>query len=112
MRLAGAAAAALLSAACAGPATSVRPGDAGAPTVWRVRTQADTVTLSGTMTGWRLVPLQRHDGRFELRLRVPAGRHEYRLEARQGSSIRPIFPEDVERAPDGFGGENAVLRVP
>ncbi len=112
VRLACAAAAALLAAACAAPATSVRPGDGGAPTVWRVRTRADTVTLSGTMTGWRPVPLERHDGQFELRLRVPPGRHEYRLDAREGSSTRQILPDDVERAPDGFGGENAVLRVP
>ncbi len=110
----GAALAAALAAAvaCAAPAVVVRPGSGSAATEFRVRADAPSVVLTGTMTGWRPVPLVRRDGAFELALRLPPGRYEYRLEVREDGAIHPVWPEGVERADDGFGGENAVLRIP
>lgn len=105
-----AAAAALLALACA-PRVSVVPGGQSAPTVFRVRSEARGVVLSGTMTGWRPQPLDQRDGAFELRLELAPGRYEYRLEALDSAGIHVLFAEGSERAEDGFGGENAVLRI-
>jgi hypothetical protein len=102
---------ALALAACApGAAAVVRPGAEGT-TTFEWTGPADAVFLQGTMTGWARVPLRRRDGRFALSLAVPAGRHEYRLEVQVGAALTPVFPPRAERADDGFGGENAVLRV-
>jgi len=73
--------------------------------------EADEVFVAGTMTGWRPVPLARRGGRFETTLSVAPGRHEYRLELRKAGEVRIVLPDGVERADDGYGGENAVLRV-
>ncbi len=111
-RSALAAALALTAAACAGPAAGVRPA-AGGAVVLRVPADGATlVTLAGTMNGWQPEPLFRVGGAFEIALRLPPGRYEYRLEA-QGNPDGPrtVFPEGCERVPDGFGGENAVLRI-
>lgn len=104
------AAAAALALACAAPIT-VRPGDRTHPTVFRVRCDARAVVLSGTMTGWRPSPLERHGKDFELALELPPGRHEYRLEILDDSGRHVVFSEGSERTADGFGGENAVVRV-
>jgi len=72
---------------------------------------ADAVFLSGTMTGWAPVALRREGGRFSVALAVPPGRHEYRLEVVVGNERTVVLPKAAERADDGFGGENAVLRV-
>jgi Glycogen recognition site of AMP-activated protein kinase len=104
------AAAALLSAGCVAPIT-VRPGGAERPTLFRVRASARAVTLSGTMTGWRPRPLERRGKDFELALDVSPGRYEYRLEILDDSGAHVVFSEGAERTADGFGGENAVLRV-
>ncbi len=105
-----AAMAALLGVACT-PRASVVPGGRSAPTVFRVRAKAREVVLSGTMTGWRPRPLERADGGFELRLELAPGRYEYRLEALDSRGIHVVFSEGAERTDDGFGGENAVLRI-
>jgi hypothetical protein len=101
----------LLPAACA-PRVTVRPGDGTGATVFSVRSSAESVTLAGSMTGWRRRPLVRLGDRFELDLTLPPGRYEYRLEETSGGGAsQVIFPEGAERTPDGFGGENALLRV-
>lgn len=102
---------ALLALACA-PAVTVRPGSRAGPTVFRVEASAGEVVLSGTMTGWRRQPLERRQGAFELRLELAPGRYEYRLEVRDKRGIHLVHPPGVERVDDGFGGENAVLRIP
>jgi hypothetical protein len=96
--------------ACA-PRVLVLPGERGAPTSFRVRAAAARVELSGTMTAWRRVPLERHGRVFELRLDLPPGRYEYRLEVVDSTGIRVVFPDGGERTSDGFGAENAVVRV-
>lgn len=74
--------------------------------------EADAVWLVGSMTAWKRVPLSREGGgRFATSLPVAEGRHEYRLEAEQGGVLRVVLPEGVERVDDGYGGENALLRV-
>jgi hypothetical protein len=105
-----AAAAALLALACA-PRVRVLAGGGGAPTSFRVRAEATRVELSGTMTAWRPVPLERRGGLFELWLDLPPGRYEYRLEIVDARETRAVFPDGGERTSDGFGGENAVVRV-
>lgn len=95
--------------ACAAPIV-VRPGDRTHPTVFRVRSDARSVVLSGTMTGWRPRPLERRGDAFELTLALPPGRHEYRLEILDDQGAHVVFSEG-ERTADGFGGENAVVRV-
>ena len=101
----------LLPAACA-PRVTVRTGDGAGTTVFSVRSSAGAVTLTGSMTGWQPRPLVRRGDRFELDLALPPGRYEYRLEETSGGGAsNVIFPEGVERTPDGFGGENALLRV-
>ncbi len=106
-----AAMAGLLALACA-PAVTVRPGNRETPTVLRVRTDAREVVLLGTMTGWRPQPLERRGDAFELSLELPPGRYEYRIEVLDSTGVHQVSPEGAERAADGFGGENAVLRVP
>ncbi len=105
-----AAAATLLGLACA-PRVAVVPGGRSAPTVFRVRAKAQGVVLTGTMTGWRARPLERADGAFEISLELAPGRYEYRLEALDSHGIHVFFSEGAERTDDGFGGENAVLRI-
>ncbi len=100
----------LLAMGCA-PSVIVRPGTGQAPTVFRVRTDAQGVELSGTMTGWNPTPLPRRDGAFELALELAPGRYEYSLKVLDSGGIHDVFPDGAERTADGFGGENAVLRV-
>jgi hypothetical protein len=102
---------ALALASCAPRAAAiVRPAREGA-VVFEWTGPADAVFVAGTMTGWQRVPLARKGGRFSSALAVPAGRHEYRLEVRVGGALTVILPEGAERVEDGYGGENAVLRV-
>jgi hypothetical protein len=63
------------------------------------------------MTGWRPRQLERRGGDFEIAIELPPGRHEYRLEILDDSGAHVVFSEGAERTADGFGGENAVLRV-
>ncbi len=102
------AAAALL--ACA-PRATVRPGAAGTATEFEYRERAEEVWLTGDMTGWKRVPLARDDGAFRLSLDLAPGRYEYRLEVRDDGGIHPVYPKGAERVDDGFGGENAIVRV-
>ncbi|WP_041453972.1 glycogen-binding domain-containing protein [Anaeromyxobacter dehalogenans] len=108
---------AAFAGACAPRATVRAPGQAStqgapAPTVFAFRGPADAVALRGTMTGWDAVPLEREGDRFVLAISLASGRYEYRFEVRRGAELRIVLPEDAERVDDGFGGENAVLRVP
>jgi hypothetical protein len=74
--------------------------------------EADLVWLVGSMTAWERVPLAREGGgRFATSLHVAEGRHEYRIEVELGGVLRVVLPEGVERVDDGYGGENALLRV-
>jgi len=100
----------LLGSGCT-PGATVRPGGGGASTTFRYRGPADEVWLSGTMSDWRPLPLERGGQGWALALSLPPGRYEYRLEVRQGKITRVELPPGTERADDGFGGENAVLRV-
>jgi hypothetical protein len=95
--------------ACATAGARATVADGEATFTWTG--EADAVYLAGTPTSWRRVPLPREDGRFTLRLRVPPGRHEYRLEVESGGVVRAVLPPGSERVEDGFGGENAILRV-
>lgn len=97
-------------AACASGRVDVRPVREGV--VFRYRGSADAVTMSGSMTRWSPVPLVRDGNGFALWLPLSPGRYEYRLEIRNGSAITTLVPEGVEHVDDGFGGENAVVRVP
>lgn len=100
---------ALALAACA-PRATVRPvGEGRVVFAWDGAGEAAWVR--GTMTGWGRVPLVRSGGRLEVTLQVPAGRHEYRLEVAETTGVRVVLPPGAEVADDGFGGENAVLRV-
>lgn len=103
--------AAAIFLACA-PVVAIRPGGAAAPTLWRIRAKASQgVLLVGSMTQWRPRALERRGETFELNLDLPPGRYEYRLEVRDDTGARQVFPEGAERADDGFGGENLVLRI-
>jgi hypothetical protein len=103
--------AALALASCAPRATAVvRPARDGTVS-FEWNGPADEVFLTGTMTGWRRVPLARRGGRFSTTLAVPPGRHEYRLEVHVGGTLTVVLPRGAERAEDGYGGENAVLRA-
>ncbi|MGC4000642.1 MAG: glycogen-binding domain-containing protein [Anaeromyxobacter sp.] len=104
---------ALALAGCAGaPSAHIRPTSSpSGPTEFRYEGAAETVTLRGTMTGWRPVSLDRNGSGFTLALPLAPGRYEYRLEVRRGTAVEVWFPDQAERVEDGFGGENAVLRV-
>lgn len=99
----------LALAACA-PRAIVRQ-ESGGTVSFAWTGEGQEVLLSGTMTSWERVPLERRGSRFEKALFVPAGRHEYRLEVRAGGVTRVVLPEGTERVDDGYGGENAVLRA-
>lgn len=104
--------AALGLGACATPRASVRcatPERGG--TEFEYRGEAFTVSVTGTMTDWRAAPLQRSGERWTVRLPIRPGRYEYRLEVMQRTGMQVVLPEGVERVDDGFGGQNAVLRV-
>jgi hypothetical protein len=101
-------AAALL--ACA-PRATVRRGEPG-QFLFLYDGPADAVSLRGSMTGWREVPLAPSGGAFVLTLAVPPGRHELRLEVRRHGASWVVLPSGTERVSDGFGGENAILRAP
>ncbi|ACL67202.1 conserved hypothetical protein [Anaeromyxobacter dehalogenans 2CP-1] len=117
-RLAALALAALAGAGACAPRATVRaPARAStqgerAPTVFTFRGPAEAVALRGTMTGWDALPLEREGDRFVLAISLASGRYEYRFEVRRGGELRIVLPADAERVDDGFGGENAVLRVP
>jgi len=101
--------AALALSACA-PRATVRPaGDGRVVFAWSGK--AEAAWVSGTMTGWSRVPLSRAGGRLEVALEVPPGRHEYRLEVLETTGVRIVLPDGAEQVDDGFGGENAVLRL-
>lgn len=76
------------------------------------RPGATSVAVIGSFNDWspergRLEPVG-EDGWFEGTLAVPEGRHHYQLLV----DGQPERPEGAEAyAPDGFGGENAVLIV-
>jgi hypothetical protein len=101
--------AAVALSACA-PRATVRPSGDGL-VVFAWEGEGEAAWVCGTMTGWNRVPLVRSGGRFEVSLQVPPGRHEYRLEVLDKTGFRIVLPPGVEQADDGFGGENAVLRV-
>lgn len=101
--------AALALWACA-PRATVRPaGEGQMRFAWDGK--AEAAWVSGTMTGWSRVPLLPSGGRLEATLAVPPGRHEYRLEVMETTGLRVVLPAGAEVVEDGFGGENAVLRV-
>ena len=107
-----AAVAAALALACGGPRAELRrSGDEGV--LVRVRAAgARGAALLGSMNGWRPEPMERRGDAFELAMRLPPGRYEYRIEVTDAAGSREIWPDGAERVADGFGGENGVLRVP
>jgi hypothetical protein len=106
-RSAAALAAAVL--ACA-PRVSVRPEHDGVVLAYDGPAEAAWVT--GAMTEWRPVPMVRKGRTWEAKLAVEPGRWEYRLEVLRGGNLRIVLPDRSEHVEDGFGGENAVLRIP
>jgi 1,4-alpha-glucan branching enzyme len=100
----------LLALGCA-PRAAVRPAGTAAGTVFRYRGEAEEVWVSGDFSGWEKVPLRRHGEEWTAEQPLAPGRYEYRMEVRDGTGVHVVFAEGVERADDGFGGENAVLRV-
>jgi len=108
--LAGLLALSLALPACA-PRAAVVPGGAARPTTFRYAGPGDGVALVGDMTGWSPVELAPAAGGWALSLPLPPGRYEYRLEVRRGERRLPALPAGAERVEDGYGGENAVLRV-
>ncbi|WP_248360336.1 glycogen-binding domain-containing protein [Anaeromyxobacter oryzae] len=106
---------AALLAVSLGCATAPRAPAAAADAegaVLRYDGAADAVYVCGTMTGWEPVPLERDARGFGLTLPLPPGRYEYRLEVHRGGEVQVVVPEGAERTDDGFGGENAIVRVP
>ncbi|HET6922815.1 MAG TPA: hypothetical protein VFI16_06675 [Anaeromyxobacteraceae bacterium] len=101
--------AALALSSCA-PRATVRPAGNG-QVVFAWNGEAEAAWVSGTMTGWKRIPLLRGGGHLEVTLAVHPGRHEYRLEVLEKTGIRIVLPPGVEQVEDGFGGENAVLRM-
>jgi hypothetical protein len=97
-------------ASCA-PSATVRPTVSDGEATFAWEGDADAVFLVGTPTGWTRVPLAREGRRFTVRVPVAPGRHEYRLEIEAGGAVRTFLPDGAERVEDGFGGENAILRV-
>jgi hypothetical protein len=73
---------------------------------------AEAVWVRGTMTEWRTVPMVRKGRTWEAKLPVQPGRWEYRLEVLRSGNLLIVLPERAEHVDDGFGGENAVLRMP
>ena len=73
---------------------------------------AQRVTLAGDFNGWSTdaTPLvdQRRDGRFVATVPLPRGDHRYMFVVDGQWQTDPTA--DLRR-PDGFGGENAVLRL-
>lgn len=101
--------AALALLACA-PRATVRPeGEGQVRFTWDGK--AEAAWICGTMTGWSRVPLLRTSGGLEATVDVPPGRHEYRLEVMETTGLRVVLPAGAEVVEDGFGGQNAVLRV-
>lgn len=93
------------------PRAAVVPGGAARPTTFHYAGPGDGVALLGDMTGWSPVELAPAEGGWALSLPLPPGRYEYRLEVRRGDRRLPALPAGTERVEDGYGGENAVLRV-
>jgi hypothetical protein len=104
-------AAALLALASCAPSATVRPTVEDGAVTFAWEGEADAVWVVGTPTSWQRVPLARRGRTFSVRLRIAPGRYEYRLEVEAGGTVRTVLPEGAERTDDGFGGENAVLRV-
>jgi hypothetical protein len=73
---------------------------------------AHKVAVAGDFNGWdpQAAPLvdQEGDGRFIGELRLPPGAHEYMFVV-DGQWVTD--PAASERRPDGFGRDNAVLRL-
>ncbi len=84
----------------------------GGATVLRYDGAADAVYLRGTMTDWEPLPLRRAASGFALAVTLSPGRYEYHLEIHRAGMIEIVVPVGAERTADGFGGENAILRVP
>ncbi len=103
--------AALLALASCAPAATVRPTVEDGQVTFAWTGDADAVWVVGTPTSWQRVRLRREGRTFSVRLPIAPGRHEYRLEVEAGGAVRTVLPEGAERVEDGFGGENAVLRV-
>ncbi len=97
-------------AGCA-PSATVRPTVSDGEATFAWEGDADAVFRVGTLTAWKRVPLSRDGRRFAIRVPVAPGRYEYRLEVEAGGAVRTVLPEGAERMEDGFGGENAILRV-
>lgn len=111
------------------PALALERGDAGplpasvtaepAPTGgWLVtfslasKVDAATVAVAGSFNGWdaaRDVMRRDADGRWRGRVRVPDGVHAYKFVVDRARWIPD--PENQDRAPDGFTGENTLLRL-
>lgn len=96
--------------ACA-PRAVVVPGGPERATTFRYAGPGDAVALVGDMTGWSPLALAPSEGGWALSLPLPPGRYEYRLEVRRGERRLPALPAGTERVEDGYGGENAVLRI-
>ncbi|MEM9378962.1 MAG: alpha amylase N-terminal ig-like domain-containing protein [Planctomycetota bacterium] len=85
---------------------------------WRLRValasrvRAENVALAGGFNGWSQTehPMKRGaDGRWSVELDVPSGVWSYKFVVDGARWIAD--PDNPDREPDGFGAENAVLRL-
>jgi hypothetical protein len=70
------------------------------------------VAVVGDWNGWDATAtllLPTSDGRYEITVALPAGRHEYALSINGVTQSPPQAPAYVD---DGFGGRNGVIVVP
>jgi 1,4-alpha-glucan branching enzyme len=70
-----------------------------------------TVGISGTFTGWDVVPLTRlgHSGYWEARLILPQGEHRFSYVMEGGRRLPD--PTVLLKEHDDFGGVNSILQV-
>jgi len=70
-----------------------------------------TVGISGTFTGWDVLPLNRlgHSGYWETQLTLPQGEHRFSYIMEGGRRVPD--PTVLMKEHDDFGGVNSILQV-
>jgi len=70
--------------------------------------QAEEVTVVGTFTDWKPVPMQRSGDVYYLTLEVEHGRHEYLFKVDESWVVDPAASTT---AADDFGSKNSILMI-